>query len=89
LVKLQTGVYFFDERLVGYKIHNMNVFHFKILMQLNWKGAKDFCVENGMNLAVIESAEEAKQVADAAPLKNSEFFFPKISQIDFYGVPSK
>jgi len=84
LVKLQTGVYFFDGSVVGYKINDMNVFVLKyISMQLNWKGAKDFCIENGMNLVVIESAEEAKQVADAAPIKSSEFFFQKLPRLIF------
>jgi len=43
-------------------------------MQVTWKEAKNYCLQNGMDLAVIETFDKAKQVADAAQIKSSELF---------------
>jgi len=42
---------------------------------VNWKTASNFCLDYGMNLAIIETAEEMKKVTDAAPAKKGEFIY--------------
>jgi len=73
LVKLQTGVYFFYQRAgVSFQL-NFECRSEIFLIQVNWKSARNFCLQNGMDLAIIETAEEAKQVADAALRKSGKF----------------
>jgi len=42
---------------------------------VNWRAAKNFCLGYGMDLAIIETAEEMKKVTDAAPAKKGVFIY--------------
>jgi len=72
LVKLQSGVYFYHTRTeVSFILEELCYFFF-FLFKVDWKKARNFCLKNGMDLAILETAEEMKKVADAAPKNNGE-----------------
>jgi hypothetical protein len=48
--------------------------YFQILKK-NWKDAKSFCEERGLQLAKMDSEREMKLVSNATPDKTSEYFW--------------
>jgi len=76
VTRLKIGLYFYQyEENVSYFLSVLFVLIQYLPPQKNWRDAKKFCQDIGMQLVVFETVDELKKVAAADPHKesNSEF----------------